>query len=135
MIEPNHPMLSIRRQCDLIGLNRSTFDWQPAFESPLNLALMMLIDKEYTRAPFYGYRKVTARLNNQHGYSVNCKRVARLMAKMGLQAIYIKEYATVLALFTGLSDYFDLYNYERPHQSLDYSTPADVHFAVKQHEY
>jgi hypothetical protein len=36
------------------------------------------------------------------------------------------------ALFTGLSDYFDLYNYEKPHQSLDYSTHADVHFAVKQ---
>lgn len=31
---------------------------------------------------------------------------------------------------TGLRDYFDLYNYERPHQSLGYLTPADVHFAV-----
>jgi len=269
MIEPNHPTLSIRRQCDLIGLNRSTFYWQPVGESPLNLALMALIDKEYTRAPFYGYRKMTARLNKQPGYQVNHKRVARLMAKMGLQAIYpgpkttvshpqhkkypyllrgleinhpnqvwaadityvpmphgfmylvaimdwfsrfvlawqlsntldgafcvealrqallhgqpeifntdqgvqftaydftnelqsanirismdgrgrvfdnifverlwrtvkyediyIKEYATVPALFTGLGDYFDLYNYERPHQSLGYCTPADVHFAV-----
>jgi putative transposase len=269
MIEPNHPTLSIRRQCDLIGLNRSTFYWQPAGESPLNRALMALIDKEYTRAPFYGYRKMTVRLNNQHGYDVNPKRVARLMAKMGLQAIYprprttiphpqhkkypyllrgldinrpnqvwaadityvpmpqgfmylaaimdwfsrfvvawrisntldsafcltalrqallhgqpeifntdqgaqftahaftrelaaagirismdgrgrffdnifverlwrtvkyeniyIKEYAAVPALFTGLSDYFELYNYERPHQSLGYRTPADVHFAV-----
>jgi putative transposase len=234
---------------------------------------MRLIDQEYTRAPFYGYRKMTARLNNQHGFRVNHKRIARLMGKMGLQAvyprprtslpdqqhrkypyllrsvaihrpnqvwgadityvpmplgfmylvaildwfsrfvvawqlsntlqgafclqalrqalrhgqpeifntdqgsqftaldftdeleaagirismdgrgrvfdnifverlwrtvkyedIYIKEYATVPVLFTGLSDYFDLYNYERPHQSLDYSTPADVHFAMKQHQ-
>jgi len=54
MIEPNHPMLSIRRQCDLIGLNRSTFYWRPADESPLNLIRMTLIDKEYTRGPFYG---------------------------------------------------------------------------------
>jgi len=54
MIEPNHPMLSIRRQCDLIGLNRSTFYWRPADESPLNLIRMTHIDKEYTRGPFYG---------------------------------------------------------------------------------
>lgn len=269
MIEPNHPTLSIRRQCELVGLNRATFYWQPVGESPLNLALMRLIDREYTRAPFYGYRKMTVRLNKHHGYTVNRKRVARLMHKMGLQAIYprprtsipdrqhkkypyllrsleinrpnqvwatdityvpmpqgfmylvaimdwfsrfviswqlsntldgafclealqlalqggqpeifntdqgaqftahdftdeletagirismdgrgrfldnifverlwrtvkyediyIKEYATVPALFTGLKDYFHLYNNERPHQSLGYRVPADVHFAV-----
>jgi putative transposase len=269
MIETNHPILSIRRQCSLVGLNRSTFYRPSAGESPLNMALMQLIDREYTRAPFYGYRKMTVRLNRQHGHPVNHKRVARLMHKMGLQTvypqpqtsisnpqhkkypyllrgldikrpnqvwaadityvpmpqgfmylvaiidwfsrfvvawqlsntldgafclatlrqallhgqpaifntdqgvqftahdftqelettgirismdgrgrfldnifverlwrtvkyedIYIKEYATVSALYIGLSDYFDLYNYERPHQSLDYCTPADVHFAV-----
>ncbi len=95
MIETNHPTLSIRRQCDLIGLNRSTFYWQPAGESPLNLALMRLIDQEYTRAPFYGYRKMTIRLNGEHGYEVNRKRVARLMVKMGLQAIYPQPRTTV----------------------------------------
>ncbi|MBE7532424.1 MAG: transposase [Ardenticatenaceae bacterium] len=83
MIEPNHPKLSIRRQCDLIGLNRSSFYWQPASESPLNLARMRLINEEYTRAPFYGYRKMTAQLRNPHGYLVNHKRVARLMGIMG----------------------------------------------------
>ncbi len=269
MIESKHPTLSIRRQCDLVGLNRATYYWQPVGESPLNLELMQLIDREYTRAPFYGYRKMRARLNKQHGLAINHKRIARLMGKMGLQAIYprpctsradrqhkkypyllrgldikrpnqvwaadityvpmphgfmylvaimdwfsrfvvawqlsntldgafcldalrqalrhgqpeifntdqgvqftahpftqeleaarirismdgrgrvfdnifverlwrtvkyediyIKEYATVPELLTGLSDYFDLYNYERPHQSLGYCTPADVHFAV-----
>jgi putative transposase len=88
MIDTNHPALSIRHQCELLDLNRSTFYWQPAGESPLNLELMRLIDKEYTRAPFYGYRKMTARLNDPHGYQVNHKRVARLMQKMGLQAVY-----------------------------------------------
>jgi putative transposase len=269
MIETHHPALSIRCQCELIGLNRSTYYWQPADESPLNLELMRLIDQEYTRAPFYGYRKMTARLNNQHGFQVNHKRVARLMGTMGLQAvyprprtsipnkahktypyllrglaitrpnqvwcadityvpmpngfmylvaimdwysryvlawqlsntldgkfclealrrvlpqtqpdifntdqgvqftaidfaseleaaevrismdgrgrfldnifverlwrsvkyedIYLKEYETVPLLTAGLGDYFNLYNYERPHQSLGYLTPADVHFAV-----
>jgi putative transposase len=271
MIEATHPTLSIRRQCELVGLNRSTFYWQPASEPPLNLELMRLIDQEYTRAPFYGYRKMTARLSNYHGYQVNRKRVARLMQQMGLQAlhprprttipnqqhkkypyllrgldinrpnmvwaadityvplphgfmylvaimdwfsrfvlawqlsnsldgafclaalrqarqhgrpdifntdqgvqftahdftdeletadirvsmdgrgrvfdnifverlwrsvkhedVYIKGYETVPALFKGLGDYFHLYNYERPHQSLDYLTPAAVHFAVNE---
>jgi len=270
MIDIAHPTLSIRRQCELVGLNRSTFYWELAGESPLNLQLMRLIDEEYTRAPFYGYRKMTARLNNHHGYQVNHKRVARLMQKMGLQAvyprprtsnadkqhkkypyllrgldinrpnqvwaadityvpmplgfmylaaimdwfsryivawqlsntlngafclealrlalrhgqpeifntdqgvqftardftdeleeakirvsmdgrgrvfdnifierlwrtvkyenIYIKEYASVPALVAGLQDYFQLYNYERPHQSLGYHVPADVHYAIK----
>jgi len=56
--------------------------------------------------------------------------VERLWRTVKYKDIYIKEYATVPALLIGLSDYFDLYNYERPHQSLGYCTPADVHFAV-----
>lgn len=269
MVDAYHPTLSIRRQCQLLDLNRATFYWLPARESALNLELMRLIDREYTRAPFYGYRRMTARLNNAHGYAVNPKRVARLMAKMGLQAvyprprtslpdaqhrkypyllrdlaidrpnqvwaadityvplpqgfmylvaildwfsrfvlawqlsntldgafclaalrralhggqpdifntdqgvqftaqafiseveaarirvsmdgrgrfvdnifverlwrtvkyedIYLKGYETVPALAAGLDDYFQLYNYERPHQSLGYRTPAEVHFAA-----
>lgn len=270
MIDTNHPTLSIRRQCELLDLNRATFYWPPASESALNLELMRLIDQEYTRAPFYGYRRMTARLNHQHGYAINHKRVARLMQKMGLQAvyprprtsipdkqhkkypyllrdlvvdrpnhvwaadityvpmplgfmylvaimdwfsrfvlawqlsntldgafclealrralrdgqpdifntdqgvqftsyaftdeleaahirvsmdgrgrffdnifierlwrtvkyedIYLKGYETVPALAAGLGDYFQLYNFDRPHQSLGYQTPADVHFAVE----
>jgi putative transposase len=268
MIETNHPTISVRRQCKLIGLNRATYYREPAGESAQNLNLMRLIDEEYTRRPFYGYRKMTVRLKGQ-GYGVNRKRVARLMGIMGLQAIYprprtsipnhehkkypyllrgmaitrpnqvwsadityvpmptgfmylvavidwysrfvlawqlsntldglfcldalrlalrqgrpeifntdqgvqftandftdelkaanirismdgrgrafdnifverlwrsvkyedlyIKEYLIVLALEGGLHDYFQFYNYERPHQSLSYRTPADIHFAV-----
>jgi len=269
MIEPNHPDLSVRRQCELVGLSRATFYRQPSGETPFNLRLMRLIDEEYTRAPFYGYRKMTARLNMQ-GEEVNRKRVARLMRTMGLQALYprprtsiphpqhkkypyllrglsitrpnqvwsadityvpmptgfmylvavmdwfsrfvlawqlsntldglfcldalqvalnqgkpdifntdqgaqftaneftgtleaaqvqismdgrgrafdnifierlwrsvkyednyVKDYPTVPALEYGLSDYFQLYNYERPHQSLDYRTPAMIHFGTQ----
>lgn len=87
MIETTHPALSIRRQCQLVGLHRGSFYYRAALETPLNLALMRVMDEEYTRTPFYGYRKMTARLQ-QLGYTVNRKRVARLMHKMGLQAIY-----------------------------------------------
>ena len=269
MVESNHSKLSIRRQCELIGLNRSTYYSELAGESPLNLLLMQLIYKEYTAAPFYGYRKMTVHLNVR-GHHVNHKRIARLMQKMDLQAvyprprksipdqqhkrypyllrgldinrpnqvwaadityvpmplgfmylvaimdwfsrfvvawqlsntldgafcldalrfalrhgqpeifntdqgvqftardfageletadirismdgrgrvfdnifverlwrtvkyedIYIKEYASVPDLAAGLDDYFRFYNYERPHQSLGYCVPADIHFGVK----
>ena len=96
MIEPKHPKLSIRRQCELVGLNRSTYYWQAANETAFNLALMKQIDQEYTRTPFYGYRKMTIRLNTQYGHAVNHKRVARLMQKMGLQAIYACPKTTVV---------------------------------------
>ena len=48
--------------------------------------------------------------------------------KLNYEDIDIKGYATVSDLFNGLTEYFHLYNYERPHQSLDYQTPAEVHF-------
>ena len=86
MIEVDHPQLSIRRQCDLIGLHRGTFYYQPAGETPLNLELMRRIDEEYTRHPFYGSPKMTTYLQRQ-GYAINHKRVERLMQKMGLRAV------------------------------------------------
>ena len=86
MIEKHHPDISIRRQCELIGLNRSTFYTEAGGETALNLQLMRLIDEQYLRTPFYGYAKMTVELHRQ-GYRVNRKRVARLMQKMGLQAV------------------------------------------------
>ncbi len=87
MIDPHHPKLSIRRQCQLIGLNRATYYWKPKGISELNLKLIKTIDKEYTKRPFYGYRKMTRQLQEKYGHRVNHKRVARLMQKMGLQAV------------------------------------------------
>lgn len=96
MIEPSHPELSVRRQCELIGLNRSTLHYQAAMESPLNLKLMRLIDEQYTHTPFYGRLRMTAYLR-RNGYDVNHKRVQRLMRLMGLQAIYPKRRTTIAA--------------------------------------
>jgi putative transposase len=266
MVETDNPSLSIRRQCELIGLSRSTLYYEPASESELNLQLMRLIDEQYLRTPFYGRPRMTAHLRRL-GYEVNPKRVGRRLQIMGLEAIrpvrrtstadhghkkypyllrglkvtrpnqvwsadityvpmsagfmylmaiidwysryvvawelsntlsgefcltaveralsesqpeifntdqgvqftcerftsrleaegiqismdgrgrafdnifverlwrsvkyeeiYIKEHDTVLALDTGVSNYFSFYNVERPHQSLGYRTPAEVHF-------
>ena len=86
LIEPDHPEISLRRQCELIGLSRSSWYYQPAGESAFNLQLMRLIDEQYLRTPFYGSPKMTHWLRRQ-GYHVNHKRIARLMRLMDLQAI------------------------------------------------
>jgi putative transposase len=96
MIEASTCQLSIRRQCELIDLNRATFYYAPAQESALNLRLMRLIDEQYTLTPFYGWPRMTVHLRQQ-GYLINHKRVQRLMRKMGLQAVYPKRRTTIPA--------------------------------------
>jgi putative transposase len=80
LIEPEHPTLSIRRQCTLLGLNRASYYYQPAPENPEDLVLMRLIDAQYLKTPFYGWPRITAALRAQ-GHQVNGKRVRRLMRK------------------------------------------------------
>jgi putative transposase len=87
LIERGHTEFSLRRQCELLGLPRSGLYSVPAPETADNLRLMRLIDEHYTRAPFYGSRRMTAWLC-RGGYAVNRKRVQRLMRTMGLEAIY-----------------------------------------------
>ena len=78
--------ISVTRQCELLGLSRSSFYYAPGGESRENLLLMKEIDRIYTRWPFYGYPRITDELQVQ-GWVVNEKRIARLMSLMGLQAI------------------------------------------------
>ena len=73
----------------MLGVNRSTYYYVAATESPLNLELMQLIDKQYMHTPFYGWPRMTAYVRKQ-GYLINHKRIQRLMQKMGIQAIYPK---------------------------------------------
>lgn len=87
MIEPNHERLSVRRQCQLLGLNRASWYYQPTPESPENLMLMRLIDEQYLKTPYYGSRRMSAWLRRQ-GHEINRKRVQRLMRTMGLEALY-----------------------------------------------
>ena len=89
MIELAHPQLSLRRQCQLLGLARSGLYDEPCGESAENLRLCRWLDEQYTRTPFYGIRRMTAWLGRQ-GYVVNHKRVQRLLRLMGLEAIYQK---------------------------------------------
>ena len=78
----------MRRQCELLGLPRSTGYYQPAPESDENLAIMRLIDAHYTETPFYGRRRWTWWLHECHGYVINAKRVSRLLGLMGIEAVF-----------------------------------------------
>jgi putative transposase len=93
MIEPAHPQLTTRRQCELLGLPRSTYYHTPKPEADENLQLMRVIDETYTAFPFFGSRQMTRWLVRQ-GYRINRKRVRRLMRRMGLEAIYRRPRTT-----------------------------------------
>lgn len=84
-VEPS-PDYSIRRQCRLAGVPRSGIYFEGVPETPENLVLMRLIDEQYMKHPEFGYPRMTDWLRDE-GHEVNHKRVARLMRRMGIQAI------------------------------------------------
>jgi putative transposase len=94
MIEPEHARLTIVRQCELVSISRSAYYGPVKGESPLNLALMRLIDEQFLQTPWYGSRQMARHLRRV-GHEVGRKRVRRLMAKMGLAAVYQRPRTTV----------------------------------------
>ena len=85
--------MSVRRQCQLLGLHRATFYREPAAESSANLALMRRIDEQYMQTPFYGSRRMAEVLGTRRR-PLNRKRVQRLMRIMDLVAIYPRPSTT-----------------------------------------
>ena len=83
-IEAELPGLSVRRQCELLGLNRSSWYYRPLGESAENLQWMRRIDEQYLKTPCYGSRKMAKELG------ISRARAQRLMRLMGLEAIYPK---------------------------------------------
>jgi putative transposase len=89
LLEPGHPQLSLRRQCALLELARSSLYYQPVPVRATELQLMRVLDEPYTATPLYGVRRMTAWLRGL-GYAVNPKHVRRLLRQMGLEALYAK---------------------------------------------
>jgi putative transposase len=81
--------INVSRQCRWLGIHRSGLYYKPRSEREENLLLMRLLDEQYLRTPFYGQRKLTRWLREK-GYTVNLKRVKRLMDLMGWQTLYRK---------------------------------------------
>lgn len=89
MVEPSYRELSVRFQCEVLGLNRSTYYYKPAQETTENLDLMGRIDRLHLKFPCFGSPRITACLRRA-GRQVNRKRVVRLMQIMDIQAIYAR---------------------------------------------
>jgi len=82
--------LSLTRQCELLGLNRSTFYYRRVPLSEYDLGLMRRIDEIYTDTPTYGYRKIHAQLRIE-GWHVGHNKVHKLMGMMGIEALYPRK--------------------------------------------
>ena len=86
-IEATQDGLSLRRQCELLQVNRSTIYYKACGADVDDLSLLNEIRDIWERYPFYGYRRITKELQAK-GYNVNRKRIQRLMQSGGIQAIY-----------------------------------------------
>jgi putative transposase len=96
-LDRDHPELSVRRQCALLGVARSSV-YRPARpDNDNNLMLRRRIDELFTAWPFLGSRRLTVLLRAE-GYSINRKRVQRLMRRMGISALAPKPKTTQPAL-------------------------------------
>ena len=90
MMERNNKHISIRRQCELLGVHRSRLYYCVCPIDECNLRIMDMIDEEFTEHPFTGVERMVECLRRESGLIVNHKRIRRLMRKMGLMAIYPK---------------------------------------------
>ena len=93
LLDPEHPALSMRRQCAMLGIARSGVYRLPAAANDDDLALMRRIDALFTQWPFLGSRRMTALLRGE-GHTINRKRIRRLMRQMGIAALAPKPRTT-----------------------------------------
>ncbi|MCA9108089.1 MAG: transposase, partial [Planctomycetales bacterium] len=86
-IDRDHETLSVRRQCQILGIHRSQLYYEPVPESDENLELMRLIDEQHMKTPFWGSRNMSVFLSKRIGRTVNRKKAQRLMRKMGIEGM------------------------------------------------
>ena len=85
----------MRKQCQLLGLARSTADYVPAPEAPEDIRIKRLLDEIYLIDPCLGSRRLVTVLERDHGVKVNHKRVDRLRREMGHEAIRCKPRTSI----------------------------------------
>ncbi len=90
IIDPSNFQLSVAKQCELLGLSRSRFYYEPVQTSRENLTMMRLIDEKYLKYPFYGSRRIAETIGRYLRQAENRKMIQRLMRVMGIEAVYPK---------------------------------------------
>ena len=94
LVDHDHPELSVSRQCELLGLPRSTLYYRPTPVRESTLRIMARIDAIYLEDPCSGSRRMVDYLARE-GIPISRDRVRNLMRRMGLRAIYQKPRTTV----------------------------------------
>lgn len=89
LIDFKSSLISVRKQCEAFGINRSGLYYRPVPMSEEIVVMMNLLDKQHTKTPFYGVPKMTKYLQDE-GYEVGRDRVRSLLRHMGIFAIYPK---------------------------------------------
>lgn len=95
LVEKNHPHLSLRTQCELLGVARSTLDYQPVPESAEDLRIIRLMDEIYLIDPCIGTRRLVTLLERDYEVEVNRKRLQRLRRKMGMETIWCRPRTSI----------------------------------------
>jgi putative transposase len=87
-VEKDHPRLSVRRQCELLGVARSNLAYEAVEESAEDLQIKRLLDEIYLKDPCLGSRRLVTVLERDYGIGVNRKRIQRLRREMGVETIW-----------------------------------------------
>jgi len=94
LVVASHPRLSLKKQCEILEIQRSMVYYKPRGESALNEQLMKHIDQYFLLHPYYGVERMTEYLNKDLGYHINEKRIGRLYKLMDLNTIYARPKTT-----------------------------------------
>ena len=97
LVDKSHPDLSVRKQCDLLLVNRNRLYYHPKGESEFNLRIMAIMDRHLTNHPTEGVESMVHYLRD-FDYRVNRKRIRRLLKVMGRETIYRRRNLTKLGL-------------------------------------
>ena len=95
LVDKDHPRLSVRIQCELLGVSRSSLAYRPVPMSARDLRLMRLMDEIYLTDPCVGTRRLVTLLKRDHAEHVNRKRLQRLRREMGLETIWCQPRTSI----------------------------------------
>lgn len=95
LVDKMDPKLSMRKQCKLVGVARSSVDYEAAPESAQDLQLKRILDEIYLEDPCLGSRRLVTVLERDHQRKVNRKRLRRLRREMGLEAIWCQPRTSI----------------------------------------
>ena len=97
LVSMTHPVLSIRKQCELLMVIRSCLYYKPVEEKPENVKMMHLMDAHLTNHPTEGVESMVLWLRDR-GFPIGPKRIRRLFRLMNYHTIYRRKNLTKLGL-------------------------------------